>query len=40
MFSKIRSAALALAAVATLGTATLISTTDSADARGFGGGGF
>jgi hypothetical protein len=39
MFSKIRSAALALAAVATLGTATLI-TTDSADARGFGGGGF
>jgi len=40
MFSKIRNAALALAAVATLGTATLISTTDSADARGFGGGGF
>ena len=33
MFSKIRNAALALAAVATLGTATLISTTDSADAR-------
>jgi hypothetical protein len=40
MFSKIRNAALALAAVATLGTATLISTTDSADARGFAGGGF
>jgi hypothetical protein len=39
MFSKIRNAALALAAVATLGTATLISTTDSAEAR-FGGGGF
>jgi hypothetical protein len=38
MFSKIRNAALALAAVATLGAATLI-TTDSADARGFGGGG-
>ena len=38
MFSKIRNAALALAAVATLGTATLISTTDSADARGFSGG--
>ena len=37
-FSKIRNAMLALAAVATLGTATLISTTDSADARGFGGG--
>ena len=39
MFSKIRNAVLALAAVAALGTATLVTSTDSADARGFGGGG-
>ena len=39
MFKKIRNAMLALAAVATLGLGTLVSTTDSADARGFGGGG-
>ena len=38
MFSKIRSAVLALAAVATLGLGALVTTTDSADARGFGGG--
>lgn len=39
MFSKIRSAALALAAVATLGLGALVATTESADAaRGFGGG--
>jgi hypothetical protein len=38
MFSKIRNAVLALAAVAALGAATLATTT-SADARGFGGGG-
>jgi hypothetical protein len=40
MFSKIRSAVLALAAVATLGLGAIVATTDSADARGFGGGGF
>jgi hypothetical protein len=39
MFTKIRNAMLALAAVATLGVGTLVATTDSADARGFGGGG-
>jgi hypothetical protein len=39
MFTKIRNAMFALAAIAALGTATLITTTDSADARGFGGGG-
>jgi hypothetical protein len=38
MFSKIRSAALALAAVATLGVGALVATTDSADAARFGGG--
>jgi len=40
MFNKIRSAMLALAAVATLGLGALVTTTDSADARGFPGGGF
>ena len=41
MFTKIRSAMLALAAVATIGIGALVATTDSADARGFhGGGGF
>ena len=41
MFTKIRSAMLALAAVATIGIGGLVATTDSADARGFhGGGGF
>jgi len=41
MFSKIRSATFALAAVAALGLGALVTTTDSADARGFhGGGGF
>ena len=40
MFSKIRKITLAVAAVAALGAATLITTTESADARGFGGGGF
>ena len=40
MFKKIRGAMLALAAVATLGLGALVSTTDSVDARGFGGGGF
>jgi hypothetical protein len=39
MFSKIRKITLAIAAIAALGTATLITSTDSADARGFGGGG-
>jgi hypothetical protein len=39
MFSKIRSAMFALAAVATLGIGALVTTTDSADARGFHGGG-
>ena len=39
MFTKTRTAMLALAAVATLGIASLATTT-SADARGFGGGGF
>ena len=39
MFTKTRTAMLALAAVATLGFASLATTT-SADARGFGGGGF
>jgi hypothetical protein len=38
MFTKTRTAMLALAAVATLGLASLATTT-SADARGFGGGG-
>ena len=39
MFTKTRTAMLALAAVATLGLASLATLT-SADARGFGGGGF
>lgn len=39
MFTKTRTALLTLAAVATLGLASL-PTTGSADARGFGGGGF
>jgi len=39
MFSKIRNAVLALAAVAALGAATLVTSTESADAKGFGGGG-
>jgi hypothetical protein len=38
MFTKIRNTMLALAAVATLGAASLVTTTTSADARGFGGG--
>jgi hypothetical protein len=38
MFNKIRSALLALAAVATLGLGAIVASTDSADARGFGGG--
>jgi hypothetical protein len=38
MFSKIRTSMFALAAVAALGAASLITTTTSADARGFGGG--
>jgi hypothetical protein len=38
MFNKIRSAALALAAVATLGLGALVATTESADAARFGGG--
>jgi len=38
MFTKIRTAALALAAIASLGAASLVMTTSSADARGFGGG--
>ena len=37
MFTKIRKITLAIAAIAALGTATLITTTDSADARGGGG---
>jgi hypothetical protein len=40
MFRNLRTATLALAAVATLSLGALVSTTDSADARGFGGGGF
>jgi hypothetical protein len=40
MFSNIRNITLAVAAVAALGTATLMTSTGSADARGFGGGGF
>jgi hypothetical protein len=40
MFSKIANITLAVAAVAALGAATLITSTGSADARGFGGGGF
>jgi len=41
MFIKIRNSMLALAAVAALGAATLVTSTSSADAmRGFGGGGF
>jgi hypothetical protein len=40
MFSKIRNITLAAAAVAALGAATLITSTSSADARGFAGGGF
>jgi hypothetical protein len=39
MFSKIRNITLAVAAVVALGAATLITSTGSADARGFGGGG-
>lgn len=38
MFTKIRNTILALAAIASLGAATLVTTTSSADARGFGGG--
>jgi hypothetical protein len=38
MFSKIRSAVLALAAVAAVGFGAIVASTDSADARGFGGG--
>jgi len=37
---KIRNTMLALAAIASLGLATLVTSTSSADARGFGGGGF
>jgi hypothetical protein len=40
MFTKIRTSMFAIAAVAALGVASLITTTSSADARGFGGGGF
>ncbi len=40
MFTKIRTSMFAIAAVAALGAASLIVTTSSADARGFGGGGF
>ena len=40
MFGKIRNVTLAAAAVAALGAATLITSTSSADARGFAGGGF
>ena len=36
---KIRNTMLALAAIASLGLATLVTSTSSADARGFGGGG-
>lgn len=39
MFTKIRTSMFAIAAVAALGAASLIVTTSSADARGFGGGG-
>jgi len=39
MFTKIRTSIFAIAAVAALGAASLITTTTSADARGFGGGG-
>src|SRR5947209_4376941 len=39
MFTKIRTSMFAIAAVAALGAASLITTTSSADARGFGGGG-
>jgi hypothetical protein len=40
MFTKIRNAVLALAAIASIGAATLVTSSTSADARGFGGGGF
>ncbi len=40
MSIKIRTSMFAIAAVAALGAASLLSTTSSADARGFGGGGF
>jgi hypothetical protein len=40
MFTKIRTSLFAIAAVAALGAASLVTTTSSADARGFGGGGF
>jgi hypothetical protein len=40
MFTKIRTSMFAIAAVAALGAASLVTTTSSADARGFGGGGF
>jgi hypothetical protein len=40
MFINIRNVALAAAAIAALGAATLITSTSSADARGFAGGGF
>ena len=40
MLTKIRTSMFAIAAVAALGAASLITTTTSADARGFGGGGF
>jgi|tagenome__1003787_1003787.scaffolds.fasta_scaffold20891043_2 hypothetical protein len=39
MFTKIRTSMFAIAAVAALGAASLITPTSSADARGFGGGG-
>jgi len=39
MFTKIRTSMFAIAAVAALGAASIIATTSSADARGFGGGG-
>ena len=40
MFSKVRNITLAVAAVAAVGAAVLVSSAGTADARGFGGGGF
>jgi hypothetical protein len=40
MFTNIRTSMFAVAAVAALGAASLVTSTTSADARGFGGGGF
>ena len=40
MFSKVRNITLAVAAVAAVGAAVLVTSTSSADARGFAGGGF